>query len=253
MAYHSYSPSDDISILYKGPHLNEGPMPTLFYFALSAYDSLELSPFNQPVQFLEKDPIRIFSMTLPAHENNLPPEKAIAAWSEKMKQGISVIQPFIEKAKGVIEDLFQSNSIEKNKLAVAGLSRGAFIACHVAALCNEVKSILGFAPLTRLSYSNEFQTERHNPKVTELNLENLVEKIYNRRIRFYIGNLDTRVGTENCFSFINKLAKRANEHRIRSSPIELIITPSVGYQGHGTLPPIFEEGAKWIKKELLLE
>src|SRR3990167_1628601 len=251
MAYHSYYPTDDVSILYKGPHLDEGPMPTLFYFALSAYDSLELSPFNQPVQFLENAPIRIFSMTLPAHEDNLPPENAIAAWSEKMKQGISIIPPFIQKVKDVIDHLFQSNSIENNKLAVAGLSRGAFIACHVAALCDEVGVILGFAPLTRLSFSNEFQKQHHNPKVAELNLENLVEKIYNRRIRFYIGNHDTRVGTENCFSLIHKLAKKANEHRIRTSPIELIITPSVGYQGHGTLPPVFEEGANWIRKELL--
>jgi predicted esterase len=227
--------SEDVHFI--GPPLEDGPMPTLFYFSLSAKTSLEQDPFNQPVQFLEGTPIRIFSVTLPAHENNLPPENAMDVWEERMKGGDLVIPPFIEKLKGIVNEL--KPHIKGGNLIAAGLSRGAYIACHLAAVCPEITHLLGFAPLTRFRAAKE------------LDLEILVPSLYNRTIRFYIGNHDTRVGTDHAFSFIDHLAKEAHKHRIRSSPIELIVGPSIGYQGHGTSPKVFKEGAAWVKEVLL--
>lgn len=227
--------SEDVH--FVGPPLEDGPMPTLFYFSLSAKASLEQDPFNQPVQFLEGAPIRIFSVTLPAHENNLPPENAMNVWEERMKRGDPVIPPFIERLQKIVQEL--KPSIKEGNLVVAGLSRGAYIACHLAAVLPEITHILGFAPLTRFRSAEN------------LNLETLTPALYNRTIRFYIGNHDTRVGTNHAFSFIDQLAKEAHKHRLRSSPIELIIGPSIGYQGHGTSPEVFKDGAEWIKGVLL--
>ena len=225
----------DKNTLFIGPPLEEGPLPALFYFALSAEDSLQQDPFNQPVQFLNGMPLRIFSLTLPAHENKFPPEKAMDVWAKRMKGGESVLPPFIEEVKKSVDGLKPYIS----KWAVAGLSRGAFVACHVAACCPEFTHILGYAPLTRLDYA------------PELNLEILVPKIYNRNIRFYIGNHDIRVGTDHAFSLINALATEANSHRVRSAPIEMIIGPSIGRHGHGTPPEVFQSGVDWLKKEFL--
>ncbi len=61
-----------------------------------------------------------------------------------------------------------------------------------------------------------------------------------------------RVSTEHCFSFIHHLAYAAKENRISTSPIELFIGPSIGFQGHGTSPEVFKRGADWIKQELAL-
>lgn len=237
-------PSGD-EVLYVGPHLDEGPSKALFYFALSGEDSLVRDPFNQPVQFLEGSPIRIFSMTLPAHEDKLPPENAMNVWAERMKEGKQVLPPFIEKAAEcvrVLEETFLGGTC-----GVAGLSRGAFIASHVAAHCPQVTHILGFAPLTRLTHNKEFIGE----EAESLALIRLCPKLFDRKIRFYIGNHDTRVGTHNAFELIEALAQEAHQKRIRSSPIELIIGPSIGYQGHGTSPEVFKAGAEWIKQELL--
>lgn len=237
MTVHTYEVSSKTHVSYVGPLLKEGPLPTLFYFALSAEDSLKRDPFNQPVQFLEGLPIRIFSITLPAHENSLPPENALNVWEERINKGDPVIPPFIEIVRETIDHL--KPYIKDGKLAVAGLSRGAYIACHVAAVCPEISHILGFAPLTR------FRAAKN------LDLETLIPTLYNRSIRFYIGNQDSRVGTEQTFSFIYKLAAEAHKKRIRSSPIELFIGPSIGYQGHGTSPETFKTGAEWIKGALL--
>ncbi|NGX50807.1 MAG: hypothetical protein K1060chlam2_00658 [Chlamydiae bacterium] len=225
--------------LFVGPPLEEGPLPTLFYFALSAEDSLQKDPYNQPVQFLDGSPFRIFSITLPGHENNLPPEEALSHWKE------GVIPAFIGELKAAVD--FLSPHFKDKKLAVAGLSRGAFIACHLAAVCPQITHILGFAPLTKPSVAEAFQGRGD----AFLDLENLIPKLYDRTIRFYIGNCDIRVGTEHAFSLIHNLAKAARESNIISPPIELIIGPSTGHRGHGTSPEVFRSGVDYLKESFL--
>ncbi|MEM8728087.1 MAG: hypothetical protein AAGE99_05215 [Chlamydiota bacterium] len=223
--------------LFVGPPLEKGPLPTLLYFALSAKDSLQSHPFNQPVRHLKDLPLRIFSVTLPGHENSPPPGNVLSIWEQRMKKGDPVIPRFIDSVRE-IADRLQPHILEK-RLAVAGLSRGAYIACHVAAVCPTVSTILGFAPLTRFDVARD------------LDLETLISQLYTKAIRFYIGNHDTRVGTEHTFSFISKLAAEAHKNGIRSCPIELLIGPSIGYKGHGTSAEVFQAGTEWIKRALL--
>jgi esterase FrsA len=59
------------------------------------------------------------------------------------------------------------------------------------------------------------------------------------------------VGTESCFQFISELSETAYQQKISSSPIELIIGPSMGHKGHGTPPEVFKDGAAWIRRKLV--
>ena len=229
---------------YLGPPLEQGPLPAVFYFALSAKDSLHLDPFNQPAQFLSSYPLRVFSLTLPGH--HLPPTEALDDWAREMAKGRDVIAEFVNETLSVIEDLTAKNVIAKGKLAAAGLSRGGFIACHVAAKTTLISTILGFAPLTRLDYTKEFE----GVDVSSFNLSHLVEPLCSRTLRFYIGNRDMRVGTANCFHFISALTDTAYQKKSRSPPLELIIGPSIGHQGHGTSPQVFKNGADWLAQQL---
>ncbi|MEK7340133.1 MAG: hypothetical protein AABZ92_05425, partial [Verrucomicrobiota bacterium] len=54
--------ASDIQLEYLGPSVDLGPLPAVFYFALSARDSLLLDPFNQPAVYLSQFPLRIFSI-----------------------------------------------------------------------------------------------------------------------------------------------------------------------------------------------
>ena len=72
-----------------------------------------------------------------------------------------------------------------------------------------------------------------------------------RKLRFYIGNCDQRVGTRNCFDFVDKLSSAMFEARNRSPSVELIISPSIGFQGHGTPKHIFHRGAQWLAEQLV--
>jgi esterase FrsA len=214
---------------FLGPSLDTGPLPAVFYFSLSAHDSLHLNPYNQPAVFLRSPNLRIFSITLPGHDS-LPKTEALHVWADEIHHGRDVIQMFVKEISDYIHQLIKQHIVDPKKIGMMGLSRGAFIAAHAAAVMPEVRSILGFAPLTRLKSVKEFEelnTERWD-------LSRLNEKLYNRNIRFYIGNCDKRVGTDSCFQFIAELSETAYQNKISSSPIELIIGPSIGHQGHGT-------------------
>jgi esterase FrsA len=237
-------------IYYVGRDLSEGPLPALFYFALSAEESLHTDPYNQMPSFLSSLPLRIFSMDLPVHGKNLPAIQAFSVWAENFRAGKDLITPFLDDVVSGISKLEEKGILKKEMTGVAGLSRGALIATHVAARIPKIPSILGFAPVTELSFSKEFQELSGNPLVQHLNLIPLIDHLTSRHLRFYIGNRDLRVGTAKCFHFIQTLVDAAFEKKERSSQVELIIGPSIGQLGHGTSKAVFEEGARWMAKEL---
>jgi predicted esterase len=237
--------SNSLTFSFVGPPLEKGAKHTVFYFALSAKDTLETSPYNQPVQFLQSENVRIFTVTLPGHEDPRRPEDALPFWAEQFKEGHDLLTPFFHQVKEGISTLLEKGVIIEKSFAMMGLSRGAFVAAHLAALCPSVKALLGFAPLIRLSKASSFDNV---PNISPFNLEHLKPHLYNRNIRFYIGNRDTLVQTQYVFDFIHQLADTAYEARIRSSPIELMIGPSIGRHGHGTSPETFEAGTLWLKE-----
>jgi esterase FrsA len=129
-----------------------------------------------------------------------------------------------------------------------GLSRGAFVACHVAAKLSFPIVIMGFSPLTKLSRVKDLETP--HPNVEPLDLNFTIPHLIHSKVRFFIGNHDTRVSTLSCAEFITHLAHAAFESGIKSPPIELTIFPSIGYMGHGTPKSIFDIGAHRMMQEL---
>lgn len=236
----------DLILYHTGPALDHGPLPSIFYFALSGPDSLGLDPFNQPVRFLHGSMIRVFSLTLPGHEQGLNPTQAISLWAQDYSRGLDPLGYFLDRCEKAVEFAIKERFIDPDKLAVAGLSRGGLIAFHLAARMDLFRFILAFAPLTKLSLAKEFAELQNSPAVSFYNTENLVPTLTDRHTRIYIGNRDTRVATRSCFDFAERLADTAYEQKIRSPQVELFITPSIGQYGHGTSPDTFKQGADWL-------
>jgi len=254
MKHHNISP--DLSLCYLGPSLEKGPLPALFYFSLSAQDSLLLPPFNTPVTYLKHlthSSLRIFSLTIPGHENNLPKEKAIETWASAIKKGIDPITPYITNIGRAIEYLCTHDALSHGKLAFAGLSRGAYIATLAAAKNPSCKIVLGFAPLVNLAKAKEFAALQQHPLVQALNLHHSLPALVQAKVRFYIGNRDTRVDTKEAFSCITSLAELAYSQRAKEGSFQLMIHDSIGLMGHGTPDVIFAQGAQWIQDMLNLQ
>src|SRR5260221_7449890 len=90
---------------YLGPHLSTGPLPALFYFSLSSRDSLCNDPYNQPALYLSSLPLRIFSLSLPGHEENMPPTQALYFWAQEIGAGRNLIEACVQNVQAFVEEL----------------------------------------------------------------------------------------------------------------------------------------------------
>ncbi len=242
-----------LPIYHSGPPLQDGPLPTMIYFATTGEESLSLDPYCQPAVFLADKRIRVISLTLPGHGLELENSKAIAYWATHLAAGDDIITQFTQECRQAIDFLISQDYIQDSHLAVAGLSRGAFIAAHLAAADPRIKTVLGFSPLTRLDTIAEFKQVQQQQLIQALSLTHLTEHLADKTVRYYIGNRDTRVSTEHCFAFIQALTEAAYAHKHRSPPIEMVIYPSIGHKGHGTSPNIFLDGVNWLASHLNLQ
>lgn len=238
-----------LSIHHLGPPLKKGPLPSFFYFALSALDSLTLDPYNQPIQFLESEALRCFSFTLPGHGPGLKNSEALSSWATAFQQGNDILAPFLEGAGENIQFLVENGWVDKEKIAVAGLSRGGFAATLLGAMQVDIKWILAFAPMTNLRIYKEFQTADVAEFAEKYDLKKFINQLVDKSLRFYIGNRDLKVSTDACFELIRLIADQGYAMGKRSCKTELMISPSIGNQGHGTPPHLFKEGIEWLKKE----
>lgn len=238
--------SSNLPIVWTGPDLSKGPLPAFFYFALSGEDSLHLDPYNQPVQFLKGSPIRCFSFSIPFHGPGYDNNQSMDLWKKEFEQNSSFLEQFFQKCLVNIDYLINQNLIDITKIAVGGLSRGGFIATHLAARDSRIKYVLGYAPMTRLRVLEELQGTGHG-----WDLIDLTDKLTHVHLRYYIGNRDLRVGTDACFDFIQALTESMFQQGQRSPPVEMVIAQSVGFKGHGTLPPTFRDGIDWLKQKLI--
>lgn len=246
----------DFEIFYTGPSKEVGPLPAFFYFALSAEDSLSTHPYNQPAQILQSDRLRIFSFTLPCHFGSSNKHQAMSCWAENLYRDDNFLENFLIQATAAVDFLVKNDWVEPTAIGVGGLSRGGFIATHLAARIPLFHTLIAFAPLTDLKIIEEFiEYGKHNhfqAKIDTLRLIRLIDRLdHIRNLRFYIGNYDTRVSTDACYAFISALAKKNHEKRLRNNQVELIITQSIGHKGHGTSPAIFAQGALWLKQNLI--
>ena len=232
---------------FIGPQLNLKKKPALIYLALSDQDSLLLDPYNQPAQFAS-DEMRVFSFTLPYHQEGFDKMDAMTNWANALENGEDIFEPFLTGAVQSVYSLIEKDIIDPDNLFVGGLSRGAFLALHLMARMKEVQACLGFAPLIDLHYLKEFD---QNPLIEKYDLKKRIPDLFNRKIRFYIGNRDERVGTKTCFSYLEKLTEYAYDKKVRSPLIEMMISPSTGFMGHGTLPHVFSMGIDWLKKQIV--
>lgn len=239
-----------LSIYHSGPPLDRGPLPAFFYFALSGSESLDLNPFNQAVTFLDRTKIRVFSFSLPGHEAGGDHKLGMIHWAEGLQQSPSYLEEFLQRAVVNVDYLIAKGWIDPRHIAAGGLSRGGFIATHLAARHPDINTVVGYSPLTALRQLNEFS--KLTPHLLhQINLENQIPKLLFKSVRYYIGNRDIRVGTPICFDFIYKLTEAAYHNGLRSPNTELIIYPSIGHKGHGTPPSIFEAGAQWLSSQLV--
>ena len=239
-----------VPFFYTGPDWEKGPLPAVFYFAISAEESLSTIPYANPVHFLGDFPVRIFSCDLPFHGKGLIAKEAMGKWAQSILEGKDIARDFLCDLIASMEELISLPEIDKSKIGIMGLSRGGFIAGQVAAAIEEITALVCFAPLIEFSSVLEFTSLAKLPLVQPLSLFSLTEPLCQKAIKTFIGGNDQRVHTDLSYKWTKALISRAEDLKIRSPQIELAIKPSIGHAGHGTSDESFKEGALWLWHKL---
>lgn len=210
----------------RGKPLEE-KAPTLFYFSLSAEDSLLTEPFCSPARLLAERNWRIISATMPGHEGNARPLNIRQIWQERS----SDLKQFLNDLTCAVKEILPS---VEGTLATAGLSRGALIAAHLAASLETIDAFIGYAPLTFL------------PGMPELDLIHLAPSLKRKRVFMTVGHHDTMIETSRVIqthaAWTHDLGAKARQECAHS----LLIVPSIGKEGHGTAETTFVKGIEWL-------
>lgn len=233
---------DDLPLetFFVGPSIDAGCAPAVFYFSLTAADSLYQQPIAQPTELWYQKGFRTFSFDLPFHGASTPHATALEQWG----RDFATIKEFIERASQTIRQLEARGLVNLEQSALVGISRGAYLAAHLAAR-TQIKHLIGFAPLTELSKHPAF-TSCCDPDLESFDLSNRIPELWEKSIRFYISNRDTLVGTKRAFDLITQLADYAFNSGVRTSSHTLELYPAIGREGHGTSGEVFDRGARQV-------
>ncbi len=221
-AYH-----DGLITLYSiGPRLDQKAR-TCLYLSLSGEESLTSPPFCHPALMLFQKGFRVISATLPHHEDNARPLNIGTLWGENP----SKLEIFFDNMKSALDDL--SERFE-GPLSALGLSRGGFVATHLAARIDMIQNVIGYSPMTGLKGTSQFD------------LIHLAPLIKHKKIHYTIGHNDTLVETQRVIDTISSFIEALDAKERANASITLSITPSIGKHGHGTSDNTFREGLSWI-------
>ncbi|MFA6914973.1 MAG: hypothetical protein WC222_01125 [Parachlamydiales bacterium] len=244
MSNHNDTP---LELFHRGLPFDHGACPTLLYFAAGGKESLNEEPFCQPVDLFLDGKTRILTVDLPFHGEGYDKMKAMGLWALSLVAEDDFIGRFITQVGQLLDKLKSEGLINPSKFAVAGLSRGGFLATLAAAEIPWLNNVLAFAPVTVLPKLEGFEKLSDNKIVQKWSLSHKAELLAQKKIRYYIGNYDTRVDTDSCYSLVRNIVRKGKAASLRTVDTELVIYPSVGQKGHGTPPHIFEAGITWLK------
>jgi alpha-beta hydrolase superfamily lysophospholipase len=223
-----------------------GAAPTLLLLASTATDTLSVEPYCHVGCRLHAQGWNVASLDLPCHgaDRRAGEPAELEGWAARASRGEDFVSAFCARARAAVEHMVDAGIADPCRLAVAGTSRGGFLALHAAAAEPRLRAVAAFAPVTELAALREFAGQGEAPLVRRLALLGAVEALAGRATWIIIGNADERVGTANAVALAGALdaARRARPDP-REGVLRLMPTP-----GHSSCSAWHDEAAAWLSK-----
>ena len=220
------------------------PAPTLLLLASTGFHTLSVEPYCRIGRLLYAQGWNVVSLDLPCHgadRREGEPEE-LAGWATRIRQGEDIVDVFQHRVNAVVKHLVDTGTADPSRLAVAGTSRGGFLAFHAAIANPTFCAVVAFSPVTDLIALSEFAGQAANPLVQRLALINGVGPLADRAIWIMIGHADERVDTRKAVAFA--VALTATRQKLNPGceiTLRLMTTP-----GHQSLPEWHDEAAAWV-------
>lgn len=224
------------------------PAPTLFIFAGDVRNSLTSLDYNKVGMIAGQHGFLCVALDVPGHGKDVRPGEPtnLAAWRARIEKGDDWLGELAKKTRDVLDYLVKEGYTDPERVAVAGTSRGGFIASHMAAAEPRFKAVIAFAPVTELLVVNEFKSTSKPEAMRALDLSHLAGKLAGRSYWLCIGNNDLRVGTDEAIAFTRKLVAAALAAK-KHADVNVVIAPSLGHSIHKTA---HDEAAAWLLERL---
>jgi len=229
----------------------EKPAPLLLMIQGSLENALAEPIYTEAARLLaQKDFITVL-IDAPAHGTDARSgEKAeLAAWSERIGLGEDLLTDFLGRVRELLDALVQQKVADPSRIAVAGTSRGGFLAFHVAAFDPRVRCAAGISPVTELLRLREFASCARKDSAEQLSLVHLTSRLVSKPAWISMGNHDERVGTDAAINFARRLTAANIAHNGRA-PVDLVVHSTPGHrstkQDHVLL-------AAWLEREMALD
>jgi dienelactone hydrolase len=222
------------------------PAPTLFILASSVEDSLGSEDFAKVGRLLLSKGFICVSVDMPCHglDQKAAEPGGLAGWRFRLEKGEDLVGTLTKSLSAVLDHLIQAGYTDEHKVAVAGTSRGGFMALHFAAAESRVRFSAAFAPVTDLLALSEFAGTKQVTPAGALDLRRHAGKLAGRSVWLCIGNDDQRVGTDQAIAFTRKVVA-ASVSAKKPADVELHVMPTIGHRIHATA---HEEAAAWFAK-----
>jgi len=228
------------------------PAPTVFVLAQEMKATLDDGYYNRIGRLLATKGFLCVSLDLPCHGADVREgEQAggLTGWATRAKQDGNFVEPFTRRVSRVVDHLIAENFTDPQRIAVAGTSRGGFMALHTAAADERFRAAIAFAPVTHLPVLREFAGLEQDEATRSLSIIHLADKLAGRAIWTAIGNQDARVGTDECIAAIRSVVLASARKQPDPNfviPVELRVFPIAG---HGMYPTAHDDAAEWLLKQ----
>jgi pimeloyl-ACP methyl ester carboxylesterase len=187
----------------------------------------------------------VVSFDLPCHGADRrpgePPE--MKGWAARTRAGEDWIAPFAAKARCVLDYAVRKGLADPARLAVAGTSRGGFMALQLAVRLPDLRAAAAFATVTDLTALYEFDGLHELPRVQAWRLESNADALAGRPVWLIIGEQDERVGTDRTVSLARSLGDAAKAKGIAPA-VCFTLANSIG---HRSFPEWHDLAADWFQ------
>lgn len=212
----------------------------LFSFALDGKTTLTKRPYCLASEYFLAQGHRAASFDLPAHGERIDTNgDSITGMRNAFVAGNDVFAAFVDDGKAAIDECIRRGLAMPGRIAVAGTSRGGYMALRLLAGDDRIAAGAGFAPVTDWRALREFAADTGRGDVRDLQLVNFVSGLIGKRVFVAIGRTDDRVSTNRCAEFAETL-KQINADAGRAADLlEFHLTDD---KGHSLGEPWYEKG-----------
>lgn len=207
------------------------PAPTLFVLGADATHNLsDPNSIESGRALREQQGFLCVSLDSPCEGGDQRPDEpwGLAGWRTRVEAGEDIVADFNTRAGSVLDCLVDEGYTDPGRVVFLGISRGGFLALHVAAADPRVRAVAAIAPVTELRKLEEFTGLDDHPLTESLALLHRAAALVDRPVWLIIGDRDHRVGTDHTIALARAIS-RCSEQNGAPGRVTLHVVPADGH------------------------